>query len=85
LTPYRPIAKKPKFNASKKLKGVNLISAIEFDQELKNNASFMILAAREVVKTLDSTILLEVSPIIEGFSDVFPEDLLNRLPLMHDI
>ena len=62
-----------------------MISAIEFDQELKNNAPFMILATREVVKTLDSTILLEVSPIIEGFSDVFPEDLLNRLPLMHDI
>jgi len=36
LTPYRPTAKKLKPNTPKKSKGLNLISAIEFDQELKN-------------------------------------------------
>jgi len=33
LTPYRPISKKPKLNAPKKSKGVNLISATELDQD----------------------------------------------------
>ena len=61
LTPYRPIAKKFKPNIPKKSKGVNLISATELIQELKNGAPFMILAAREVVKTPDSTIPLEVT------------------------
>jgi len=56
LTHYRTIAKKPKLNAPKKSKEVNLISSTELDQEPKNGASFMILAAREVVKTLDSSI-----------------------------
>ena len=45
----------------------------------------MILAAREVVKTPDSLIPLEVTPVIEEFSDAFLEDLPNKLPLMHDI
>jgi len=75
LTPYRPITKKLKPNTPKKLKGVNLISATELDQELTNGAPFMILTTREVVKTLDSTIPPEVTPVIENFSGVFPEDL----------
>jgi len=49
-----------------------LIGATELDQELKNGAPFMILAARKVVKTPDSTIPPEVTPVIEEFSDVFP-------------
>ena len=75
LTPYRPIAKKLKFNASKKSKGVNLIRATELDQKLKNGAPCMILVAREVVKISDSTILPNVTPMIGEFSDVFPENL----------
>ena len=45
----------------------------------------MILAAREVVKMSDSTIPPEVTSIIEEFSDVFPEDLPNKLSPMRDI
>ena len=45
----------------------------------------MILASREVVKTPDSTIPPEVTPVIEEFSDVFPEDLPNRLASMHGV
>ena len=45
----------------------------------------MILAAGEVVKTPDSTIPSEVTPVIEEFSDVFPEDLPNKLPPMRNI
>ena len=61
LTPYRFIAEKSKLNALKKSKGVNLISATELDQELKNGPPFMILAAREVVKTPKSTIFSKVT------------------------
>jgi len=52
LTPYRPIAKRPKLNLPKS-RGVNLISATKRDQ---------ILAAREVVKMLDSIIPRKVTP-----------------------
>ena len=45
----------------------------------------MILTAREVVKALDSTIPLKVASMIEEFIDVFPEELPNKLPPMHDI
>ena len=62
-----------------------MISSTELDQELKNDAPFMILTAREVVKTPDSTIPSKVTPVIEKFSDVFPEDLPNKLPPMRDI
>ena len=82
---YQSITKKPKLNAPKKSKGVNLISVTEFDQELKNDAPCMILTAREVVWMLASIILSEVTPMIEEFSDIFPEDLPNKLPPIHDI
>ena len=81
LTPCRSITKKPKLNAVKKSKRVNLISAIE----LKNGAPFMILTAREVAKTPNNTIPSKVTLVIEEFSDVFPEDLPDRLQLMRDI
>ena len=78
LTPYRPITKKLKPNTQKKLKAVNLISATKVEQKLKNGALFMVLTTREVVKTPDSTIPPEVTPMIEKFSDVFPEDLPDK-------
>jgi len=62
-----------------------LISAIKLDQELKNDAPHMILAGREVVKTSDGTIPPEVTPMIDKFSDVFSEDLSNKLPSIRDI
>ena len=80
LIPLWLIAKQSKPNEPKKLKGVNLISAARLDQELKNGVSFMILAVREVVKILVNPIPPEVTHVIKEFSDVFPEDLLNKLP-----
>ena len=45
----------------------------------------MILTAREVVKTPNNTIPSKVTLVIEEFSDVFPEDLPDRLQPMRDI
>ena len=45
----------------------------------------MILTAREVVEKSYSTSPPEVTPVIKKFSDVFPEDLPDKLPLMCDI
>jgi len=45
----------------------------------------MILTVREVVKTPDSTIPQELTLVIEEFSDVFLEDLPNKLPPMRNI
>ena len=63
ILPFRPKVKQPTQTptASKKTRRVNLVSTKDLDQELKNDAPFMILAAREVEKT-DSTIPLEVTP-----------------------
>ena len=62
-----------------------MISATELGQELKNCAPFMILAAREVAKMPDNTIPPELTLVVKEFSDVFPEDLPNRLLSMRDI
>jgi len=64
LIPLGPIAKQPKPNALKKLKGVHLIDATKLHHEL-NGGPFMILAAREVVKIQDNPIPPEVTPEIE--------------------
>ena len=45
----------------------------------------MILTAREVVKTPNNTIPSKVTLVIEEFSNVFPEDLPDRLQPMRDI
>ena len=45
----------------------------------------MILATKKVAKMLDNTIPLKVTPVIEEFSDFFPEDLPNKLSPMCDI
>jgi len=51
----------PNSAALKKIKGVNLISVKDLNQELKNGAPFMILDGKEVVEKTDSTISSEVT------------------------
>ena len=45
----------------------------------------MILTTREVMEKSNGTIPPEVSPVIKEFSDVFSENLPDKLPLMRDI
>ena len=45
----------------------------------------MILTTRDVMEESNSTIPPEVTPVIKKFSDVFSENLSDKLPLMRDI
>jgi len=45
----------------------------------------IILTALEVPKESITSIPCEVAPMIDEFADVFPEDLSDQLPPMHDI
>src|SRR4051812_22875683 len=86
LLPCQP---KPKINvkpvAPEKTKDLSLISAKDFQHEMEKGTPIMIVAAREVPRDSDELIPLEIDPIIIEFSDVFPEDLPDKLPPMRDI
>jgi len=43
------------------------------------------IIAREVVKEFGSIVPPKGTPVIKGFSDIVPEDSLNKLPPMRDI
>ena len=45
----------------------------------------MILTTRKINKEPGNLIPPEVTPVIIEFPDVFPDDLLNKLPPMRDI
>jgi len=82
LLPLRP---KAASLAPNKTKEVNLISAKDLIQELKNGAPIMILAAWEVVEKKDNTIPLKGTMVIKEFSEVFQKDLPNKLPPTRNI
>ena len=54
ILPYQPKVKQPTQTpiTPKKMKGVNIISVKDLDQELKNDARLMVLAAREVIEIM---------------------------------
>ena len=74
-----------------------MISAKAFNQDVEKGASFAILTIREVNKEPNNPIPPEVNkepsnpippkatPVITEFADVFPDDLSDKLPPMHDI
>lgn len=64
---------------------INFISAKHHQQELGKDALVMILIAREVLKEYVDQVLPEIGPVIKEFSNVFSEDLPNKLPPMRDI
>ena len=68
----------------KKTNSVSLISAKASSQDVEGTL-FVILTTREVNKEPSSSIPLEVTLVITEFADVFPDDLLDKLPPMHDI
>ena len=69
----------------KKTKSISLITAKAFSQDVEKGAPFVILATKEITKDPNTAIPPEVTPVIAEFADVFPEDLLDKLPPMRDI
>jgi len=69
----------------KKTYSINLITAKAFSLDVEKGAPFVILAAKEITKESNTMIPPEVTPVIAEFADVFPEDLLDKLPPMRDI
>ena len=67
----------------KKIKGINLISVKALDREPKKGAPFMILT-KEITEAQHSD-SFRSPPVIMKFADVISKDLLDKLPLMHDI
>ncbi|XP_020250396.1 uncharacterized protein LOC109827789, partial [Asparagus officinalis] len=85
ILPVQPKGNDKKPDPNKFSQGVNLIGAKEIDRELSNGAPIFALAAREAPKDIANTAPPEITPVLEEFSDVFPEDLPDQLPPMRDI
>ena len=65
-----------------KEKNLSLISPKEIEKEI-NGTQIIILVAWEVAKESQEMIPPVATPIITKFTDVFPKDLLDQLPLMY--
>ena len=81
LLPYRQMLEKAK--PAEAEKATSLLSLAQFDEVLKETEVGYRLMGKEVAEC--SSIPKEVVPLITEFSDVFPEELLDGLPPMHDI
>jgi len=71
--------------ASSSKKALTLISPKLIDKEIAKGCTIVALIAREIIDDSQEQIPPVVVPILREFTDVFPEELLNTLPLMHDI
>ena len=86
LLPHEPKAEpsEPKPTTVKKTNSISLITAKAFSQDVEKGAPFVILVTKEIIKEANTAIPPEVTPMITEFTDVFPEDLLEKLPPMRD-
>ena len=87
LLPCEPKAEssEPKPTTVKKTNSISLITAKAFSQVVEKGAPFVILTTKKITKESNTALPSEVTPMIAEFTDVFPEDLPDKFPLMHDI
>ncbi|PKU61034.1 putative mitochondrial protein [Dendrobium catenatum] len=87
LLPTQPKSTKEevKPNSLKPNTGLNLLTAKDLGMELESGAPLYALVAREISTDQEEPIPDEVKPLLETFSDVFPEDLPYQLPPLRDI
>ena len=81
LMPSKQLAEK--VNPVDAGKATVLLSLAEFDEELKQSEVGYMLMGKEVAEC--SNIPEEVVPLINEFSDVFPDELSDGLPPLRDI
>ena len=63
--------------------GTILLSLIQLEEELKQSTTGYMLMGKEVNESF--SVPVEMAPLVAEFSDVFPDELLDRLPLLRDI
>jgi hypothetical protein len=86
ITPLQPkpieVSKKREVMVPKDL---NIISQKAFEKVANQESVVLVLVAREVTLEVHGESPEEVKYVFNEFQDVFPEDLPNHLPAMHDI
>ncbi|PKU60253.1 hypothetical protein MA16_Dca027978 [Dendrobium catenatum] len=82
LLPTQPKSTKEEIkpNSLKPNTGLNLLTAKDLGTELESGTPLYALVTREVSVTQEEPIPEEVRPLLEAFSDFFPEDLPHQLP-----
>ena len=86
LLPSQPknnVAKK-KLVTAKQAK-ISFINAKKIDREMTKGNRVILLTTWELPKESVTSIPFEITPVIDEFADVFPKDLLDQLPPLHDI
>jgi len=73
MSPY------PHDRAVTKTNNISLITAKAFSQDMEKGAPFVILVTKKVTKESNTLIPPEVTPMIAKFTDVFFEDLPEKL------
>lgn len=67
------------------MKTLNILIPKEFEQEVQGDTLVFALVTRAVTPDPSSDLPVVVKSLIREFGEMFPEDLLDELPLMHDI
>ena len=79
----RTTSQKPK--ASEKSKSLHLVGAKEFKLNVQKDQTVFALVATDSSDEPEQEVPPEAQPILEEFSQVFPEELPDRLPPLRDI
>ena len=69
----------------KQNKSLYLISAKEFEKDLRKNSSIWISAVKKVSTKGTNHYPREIASLLKSFKDAFPKDLSDRLPPMRNI
>ena len=75
----------PKNQPTSAQKSIHILSAKGFKNEAKDPFVVFALVAKEQITEPQAIVSVAVQPILTEFASVFPVDLPDMLPLMHDI
>ena len=74
-----------KLKAPEKNKSLHLVGAKEFELNVKKDKKIFVLVAKDFSEKPEKKVPPKTQPILEEFSQVFPEELLDQLPPLRDI
>ena len=85
---YRIQPTEPKNHTNQKSvanKSIHILSAKDFEHEAKDPSLVFALSVKEQITQPQMVVPPAVQPILTEFESVFPEDLPDTLPPLHDI